>query len=983
MTKKVYKNITFDIDVNEQTSGMSGKFTRTGNRDENGKYYDREIDEYSKFVNSTDIDFQGAVLPNVSDEPINNVGDLLNTIDTLSKDMKEISLQPGPQGEKGETGEAGPQGPQGEKGEKGDKGDTGEAGPQGPQGPQGEKGETGTFDSSELENYATKEFVDNKIQDVIGTAPETLDTLKEIADKFESNDDIMTSLTDTVSGKVDKNIEGTNGKAIIFNETDGGGTKFEHKDGTWSFTGVNDGGETGIAGQIYVVKKNAENKFEGTRIDMTKDAMYYTVGSASAAERLVEGNEIATKSDITTAVSSKADVEWVENKLGETSSELTERIVALENKTDQDTVYDDTEIRALITALQNREDKDTIYNDEEVKERLVALESRVDKDTVYDDTEIRALITALENREDKDTIYNDEEVKERLVALESRVDKDTVYDDTELRQLIAQYENYNDEELRQRIVDLEARTDQDTVYDDTELRQLISQYENYDDTEIKEKILSLETADKGFVKKTDYDALNSNFTQLSANYNQLQNYVYSQMIENDPDKATELNPTLVNSQLMSSNTVTVDNGGTLGSFTVPAATSTKTINAPIEDNSIVTLTSPKSVKVNNTGENIETIKFVAPASSDLISAPTVTLGGEYNTVTVENASLTAPGGVENVVLTTKSGAVDEKVTVNCNFVSSDSSTTPSVTGTNVRQLTINNSNETAPNVNINTPKATVTVNGSWNDMNATVASQTLIVNKAAHINNLTCNNNVVVNVLTPERIKTVIDNYTLGENAQIDCLHTSFNVAQEENVELGYIDASKLGKTGIMNIVEDVTRSGSIVSPLAPAYDTIINLNGHSIEFTNCSKNGMFLYRYSSELEINGEGSISCEDGYGIWVANGAKATINGGNIKAQTHVLYAENGTIEVNGGQFELTNWETADKDSFGNFKFLLNCLDKNYNAGTANIIVKGGTFYGFDPSKSYGETNGPVSFVAEGYSVVEDGTHTYTNMLAVPAL
>ena len=98
--------------------------------------------------------------------------------------------------------------------------------------------------------------------------------------------------------KVDKELNGANGKALIFNESDGGGAKFEHNDGTWSFAGVNDGGENGIAGQIYALKKNAENKFEGARIDVTKNGMYYTVGADSAANRLTEENEIATKGDV-------------------------------------------------------------------------------------------------------------------------------------------------------------------------------------------------------------------------------------------------------------------------------------------------------------------------------------------------------------------------------------------------------------------------------------------------------------------------------------------------------------------------------------------------------------------------------------------------------------------------------------------------------------------------------------------------------------
>ena len=84
--------------------------------------------------------------------------------------------------------------------------------------------------------------------------------------------------------KTDKELTGANGKALIFNESDGGGAKFEHKDGTMSFVGVNDGGENGITGQLYSVKKDAETgKNIGTRLNMTTEGFFYTNGNNSAA----------------------------------------------------------------------------------------------------------------------------------------------------------------------------------------------------------------------------------------------------------------------------------------------------------------------------------------------------------------------------------------------------------------------------------------------------------------------------------------------------------------------------------------------------------------------------------------------------------------------------------------------------------------------------------------------------------------------------
>jgi len=94
------------------------------------------------------------------------------------------------------------------------------------------------------------------------------------------------------------NLAGTNGKALLFNETDGGGAKFEHTDGTWSFAGVNDGGANGIAAQIYAIDSTSTGGAakQGARIDVTTGGMYYTVGNAAASDRLVEANEIVTRS---------------------------------------------------------------------------------------------------------------------------------------------------------------------------------------------------------------------------------------------------------------------------------------------------------------------------------------------------------------------------------------------------------------------------------------------------------------------------------------------------------------------------------------------------------------------------------------------------------------------------------------------------------------------------------------------------------------
>nr|DAX44214.1 MAG TPA: hypothetical protein [Bacteriophage sp.] len=106
------------------------------------------------------------------------------------------------------------------------------------------------------------------------------------------------------------------------------------------------------------------------------------------------------------------------------------RVLALELKSDKDTVYDDSELKGRISVLEAKEDNNTIYDDTNVRERLTALESKpnvdvnnlVTKDelasknylTEHQDTSNFALKSEIPQQ------YNDTEVKERLTTLENK-----------------------------------------------------------------------------------------------------------------------------------------------------------------------------------------------------------------------------------------------------------------------------------------------------------------------------------------------------------------------------------------------------------------------------------------------------------------------------------------------------------------------------------------------------------------------------------
>lgn len=73
--------------------------------------------------------------------------------------------------------------------------------------------------------------------------------------------------------------------------------------------------------------------------------------------------------------------------------------------------------------------------------------------------------------------------------------------------------------------------------------------------------------------------------------------------------------------------------------------------------------------------------------------------------------------------------------------------------------------------------------------------------------------------------------------------------------------------------------------------------------------------------------------------------------------MIYTSKGTIIINSGRFES-----------GTSAWTLNCKDSAYKAGTAKIIVNGGTFVGYDPRNNAAEGAG-TSFVAPGVGINKD--------------
>lgn len=129
------------------------------------------------------------------------------------------------------------------------------------------------------------------------------------------------------------------------------------------------------------------------------------------------------------------------------------RVLALELKTDKDTVYDDSEVKERLTTLENKapvdlsgyatkEELRNVSGSQPLADNLVTKQELEEKQYLtthqdlsnyalkseipqpYNDTPLNERVEVLENKVDKDTVYNDEPIKERLTALENKPNVD-------------------------------------------------------------------------------------------------------------------------------------------------------------------------------------------------------------------------------------------------------------------------------------------------------------------------------------------------------------------------------------------------------------------------------------------------------------------------------------------------------------------------------------------------------------------------------
>lgn len=157
------------------------------------------------------------------------------------------------------------------------------------------------------------------------------------------------------------------------------------------------------------------------------------------------------------------------------------RVLALELKTDKDTVYDDREVKERLTTLENKapvdlsnyatkEELRNVSGSQPLADNLVTKEELENKHYISD-------VSNLATKEELQEIRNSQSTVDtsNLVTRDELESKGYVKD---LSEYAKKSELYNDSDLRNRVVALETKEDKDTKYDDTEVKNRLTELEN-------------------------------------------------------------------------------------------------------------------------------------------------------------------------------------------------------------------------------------------------------------------------------------------------------------------------------------------------------------------------------------------------------------------------------------------------------------------------------------------------------------------------
>lgn len=163
-----------------------------------------------------------------------------------------------------------------------------------------------------------------------------------------------------------------------------------------------------------------------------------------------------------------------------------------------------------------------------------------------------------------------------------------------------------------------------------------------------------------------------------------------------------------------------------------------------------------------------------------------------------------------------------------------------------------------------------------------------------------------------------------------------------------------LQKGGNVKLTTDIT----LTAPVTIKNTVILDLNNHDIVMPTEGQDAIWVLT-GGNLTINGNGNV-IGTYYSLYAGGNAQVVINGGNYVGVGAAIYAQStAVVEINAGRFETNN----EDPNYGPHDYTLNIKDNS----SAQILVKGGEFYNFNPADCISE--GPnTNFVVSGYESIE---------------
>ncbi len=167
-----------------------------------------------------------------------------------------------------------------------------------------------------------------------------------------------------------------------------------------------------------------------------------------------------------------------------------------------------------------------------------------------------------------------------------------------------------------------------------------------------------------------------------------------------------------------------------------------------------------------------------------------------------------------------------------------------------------------------------------------------------------------------------------------------------------------------------VTVSHTATVPAVVESNLTLNLNGKAI---TGDVYPVVRVQNGANVTVTGNGSINNGDYVFVLGASDGSSegdlTIENGMFVGETTVASVTKGLLTINGGEFSISETETYE------YAYLINCIDANYNDGTAKVSISGGTFHKWNPENNAAE-GANTNFCAPGYVAVYDAVNeTYT--------